>query len=191
MARVTIRPLIGTSVTPNHLTTARLVIGVLACFGFMVNSPIWSLWSGILWLISCFLDYADGELARLSGLSSASGHTYDYFCDVFVNSFLFVAVGINLTDSPMGNWSILLGLIAGISIAIASVFSEWLEEESDNSTKAYSGIFGFDFDTLLFLVAPAAWMGLFSYILIGAAIAGPFFAILTGFRILKQRPRSS
>ena len=54
-------------------------------------------------------------------------------------------------------------------------------------TKAYVGVLGFDFDDTLYLFAPAAWFGLFPYILVGAAIGGPLFAILTAMRLRASR----
>ncbi len=66
LARPVIRPLIGTPVRPNHLTSLRLLTGVGACvaLGLGTHAGLW--WGGWLWLLSAFLDRADGELARLA-----------------------------------------------------------------------------------------------------------------------------
>ena len=84
LSRLLVRPLVGTPVTPNHLTTLRLATGLAACASFAVGDDTWTLWGGVLWLVSCLLDRADGELARMDGLSSPWGHRYDYYCDVAV-----------------------------------------------------------------------------------------------------------
>ena len=85
LARALVRPMLGTPITPNHLTTARLVTGIAACAIFVADDPGWDVWGAAFWVLSCLLDRADGELARLGNASSAAGHRYDYYCDVAVN----------------------------------------------------------------------------------------------------------
>lgn len=188
--RVFTRPMVGTMVTPNHLTTARLASGVMACGIFAIGSSRWDIWGGVLWILSFFLDRADGELARLAKTSSDDGHRYDYYSDIAVNGLFFLAIGVGLRNGELGGWAIALGGIAGISVAAAAVFSERLEDLSASDGKAYAGIFGFDFDDILILFAPAAWLGLFAYLLVGAAVGGPFFAVITWLRI-RRLPQGS
>lgn len=184
LTRIMVRPLVGGPVTPNHLTTVRLVTGLFACGAFAVGAPTWTLWGGVLWIVSCLLDRADGELARLAGMSSSGGHLYDYYTDVAINGLLFVAIGIGLRDDTLtGGWAPVLGVIAGTTVATASILAERLERLGPGEGKAYAGVLGFDFDDLLYLFAPIAWLGWFPYILIGAALGGPAFAILTAWRL--------
>lgn len=187
LTRVMARPLVGTWVTPNHLTTGRLVTGIAACAAFAVGTADWTFWGGVIWLVSCLLDRADGELARLGNTSSRFGHIYDYYCDLAVNALLFLCIGIGLRNGWLGDVAPVLGLVAGVGVLAASILSEWLEDAGAVETKAYVGILGFDFDDALYLFAPAAWFGLFPYILIGAAIGGPVFAILTALRLRAAR----
>jgi phosphatidylglycerophosphate synthase len=191
LSRVMVRPLVGGPVTPNHLTTARLVTGLLACGAFATGAATWTLWGGMLWIVSCLLDRADGELARLGGTSSRSGHLYDYYTDVTINGLLFVAIGIGLRDETLiGRWALVLGAVAGVTVAAASVLAERLEDVVEG--KAYAGVLGFDFDDILYLLAPIAWLGWFPYVLIGAALGGPAFAILTAWRLrvaLRRAPK--
>ena len=80
------RPLLGTPVTPNQLTTVRLVTGLLACALFAVGDRTFDIWGGVIWVVSAFLDRADGELARIGGKTTSWGHAYDYACDTLVNA---------------------------------------------------------------------------------------------------------
>jgi phosphatidylglycerophosphate synthase len=190
LARVAVRPLVGTGITPNDLTTARTLTGVGACAAFMVGDPSWGLWGGLLWLVSCFLDRADGELARIGGLSSPAGHLYDYYSDVAINALFFVAIGVGLRDGYFGSFSIALGLVAGSTVAIASILSERLEKLVATGEKAYAGVLGFDFDDVLYLFAPAVWLDWSAPLLVGASVGGPVFAVLTWQRLnaaLQQR----
>jgi len=191
LSRVLVRPLVGTRITPNDLTTGRLVTGVAACAAFAVGDPGWDVWGGLLWLASCLLDRADGELARMSGTTSAGGHRYDYFCDVAVNGLFFLCIGIGIRDGDLGGWAIALGVLAGGSVAAASVLSEALERAAPGDDKAYAGILGFDFDDVLYLLGPAGWVGLFPYILIGAAAVAPVFVVLTRVRLARARARTA
>ena len=189
LSRLLVRPMLGTRITPNNLTTGRLVTGIAACAAFLPGDPGWDLWGGVLWLVSCLLDRADGELARLSGASSEWGHRYDYYCDVVVNSLFFLAIGIGLRNSDLGGWAVVLGALSCMSVAVASVWSEQFEKLSDGSDKAYAGILGFDFDDILYLFGPAAWFGLFPYILVGASVGAPIMALLTWVRLVRLRGR--
>jgi len=184
MARFCIMPLVGTFITPNHLTTLRLLTGVAACVAFAIGDRHWEIWGGILWVISAFLDRADGELARVGGTCSASGHAYDYAVDVAVNGLVFIGIGTGLRGSSLGNWAIALGLLAGVTIIAASLLSESLEKhENTGDGKAYEGFAGFDFDDVLYLFGPIAWMSWLMPLLIGAAIGGPVFALITWWRL--------
>ena len=75
IARVCILPLVNTPITPNHLTTIRLISGIAACPCLAVGERSWDILGGWLWLFSSFLDRADGELARVSGKASSWGHS--------------------------------------------------------------------------------------------------------------------
>ena len=183
MARPLVRPMIGTRIRPNHLTTLRLLTGLAACGCLASGAVAGAWWGGALWLLSAFLDRVDGELARMGNLMSHGGHIYDFYTDVAVNTLLFVAIGVGLRHSWLGGWSIPLGVLAGGSMFILGLFSEWLERRSPPDTKAYSGRWGFDPDDALYLMGPLAWLGWLSPILVGAAVGATAMMALTGLRL--------
>ncbi len=184
IARVCIRPLINSPVTPNHLTVLRLLTGVMACAAFAIGSSSANLWGGILWLISAFLDRADGELARVTNNCTAWGHKFDYFCDVTVTSLFFVGIGIGLRDTSLGDWSMLMGVFAGAGVLIAEILAEIIDQDNVNTgEKAYPGFAGFDFDDVLYLFAPIVWLNWHQPFLIGASVGAPAFALLTWYRL--------
>ncbi len=74
VGRWLILPLVNTSVTPNHLTTLRLLTGIAAAAAFAMGDYFWTVWGGALYAVSALLDRADGELARLSDKMSSWGH---------------------------------------------------------------------------------------------------------------------
>src|SRR5690348_13381160 len=88
------RRLIGTLVTPDHLTWLRIITGGIACACFACGPRSLQIAGGVVWIISALLDRADGELARLSNRTSAKGHRFDMHADTGVNAALFLAIGI-------------------------------------------------------------------------------------------------
>ena len=189
LARVTVRPFLGTRLRPNHLTTLRLLTGLGSCALLATGTSAGFLWGGVVWVISAFLDRADGELARIGNMKSPGGHRYDYYSDTTVNSLFFIAIGFGLRGSWLGAGSIPLGLLSGVSMFLAGLFSEWLELRSTPGTRAYSGRWGFDPDDALYLMGPFAWAGWLSYVLVGASIGATAMMLLTAIRL--QRLRSS
>ena len=186
LARPLVRPMIGTRIRPNHLTTLRLLTGLAACgcIGYDAVAGAW--WGGALWLASAFLDRADGELARLGNLMSPGGHRYDFYTDVAVNALLFVAIGVGLRHSWLGAWSVPLGVLAGGSMFAIGLFAHSIELRNPPGIKAYSGRWGFDPDDALYLMAPLAWLGWLCPVLIGAAVGATTMMALTGLRLRRM-----
>ncbi|MDQ2694334.1 MAG: CDP-alcohol phosphatidyltransferase family protein [Pseudomonadota bacterium] len=180
LARRLVRPLVDTAVTPNHLTTLRLLTGLGAVALFALGSRGGEVWGGVLFVLSAFLDRADGELARIGGRTSPGGHIYDLLCDALVTALLFVGIGIGLRHGPLGGWAVLLGMLAGGAVA----FIFWLLARLDDDPFAGAG--GFDPDDLLYLVGPLAWLGWLQPFLLAAGAGAPAFAAWAAWR---HRPR--
>ena len=179
IARICVLPLINTPISPNHITVIRLITGLLACAAFALKINILG---GIFWLISTFLDRADGELARISGKSTEWGHKFDYYCDTFITALFFIAIGINLRDNLSGYWSISLGICAALGVIFTEIYAEIIDQKKQSTgEKAYPGIMGFDFDDILYLFAPIVWLNWHLPFLIGASIGAPAFAVFTWY----------
>ena len=188
IARVCILPLVNTPITPNHLTTVRLISGIVACACFAVGERLWDIWGGWLWLFSAFLDRADGELARVSGKTSPLGHKFDMGCDVAVTSLFFLGAGIGLRHSFLGDWAIFMGGMGALGVIFAEVFAEYIDQmNKDTGEKAYPGFSGFDFDDLLYLFAPVVWLGWQMPFVVGASVGAPAFALMTWHKLQKRR----
>jgi archaetidylinositol phosphate synthase len=189
VARMLVRPLIGSGVTPNHLTTLRLMTGLVACVALVPTDGAWVWWGGWLWLISALLDRADGELARLGGMATPSGHRYDYLVDNIVNSGFFIALGLGLRESPLGGAAIALGLWTGTALYVCGYWSEALELLGGPGSKAYSGVYGFDPDDLLYLLTPIIWLGWRLPLVVCACLGATFMMLLTGWRLRRLTGR--
>ena len=190
-ARAVVRPLVGTPVKPNHLTTLRLLTGLAAGVAVAVGTRSGELWAAALWLLSAFLDRADGELARVADLCSPAGHLYDYVSDVAVNALFFLAIGIGQRHSWLGGWSILAGAMACGSMVAACWIAEEFEKLSPAGTKTVSGRWGFDPDDALYLFTPICWIGsvLLAPCVLLAAVGATGFMLAFLARLLAARRR--
>jgi len=197
LALIFVRPLANTPITPNHLTTLRLITGLLACYFFAVGDRELVIWGGWIWVMSAFLDRADGELARVSGKTSSWGHKFDMFCDSAVTSLFFVAGGIGLRDmellgAELGDWAIVMGVAGGLGVLAAEYFAEQIDKRNDDpADSAYPGFAGFDFDDVLYLFAAVAWLDVFMPFVVGASIGAPAFALLTWYRWQRLPPQET
>ena len=190
-ARWMVRPLIGTAVNPNHITTLRLITGAAACGLLCFGTFQMNLWAGILWIVSAFLDRADGELARIGNMQSRGGHLYDYYTDVLLNSVFFLGAGIGVRDSWLGGWAIPLGVIACIAMLICCWLSEVFEDLSGPGVRTWEGAWGFQPDDALYLLGPAAWTGalLLAPAVLLSAIATSIMAVVIWVRLERLRRR--
>ncbi len=186
IARVGVRPLVATPISPNHLTTLRLATGLAAVAGFAEGSESWRYWGAGLFLVSMLLDRADGELARLSGKTSPWGHKYDLMADSFCNALAFVGLGIGLRASEFGLWAIAMGALAGLAVATILWLVIKLEEKQGARAAELAGAAGFDADDGMLAVPILVWLGLSEPLLIAATLGAPAFAIFM-YAYLRRR----
>jgi len=183
-ARWTIRPLVHTRVTPNHLTTVRLITAILAAAAFALGTRQGFVTGGVIFVLSAFIDNADGELARVSGRTSPGGHAYDSLCDALANVLAFVGIGIGMRHGPAGLGAVGLGVVAGGSIGAIFWMIARIESRRPDGGPAFAAHGGFEPDDGLFLLGPLAWMGApaLGPLLVAAAVGAPSFALWTAYR---------
>lgn len=177
VARVGVRPLVKTAVTPNQITTLRLAGGIAAAAAFALGDDVWRHWGAGLFLLSMVLDRADGELARLSGKTSPGGHKYDLISDSVCNALAFLGLGIGLTASPFGGWAPLMGAVAGLAIALILWLVIKMEQRGGERAGELAGAAGFDPDDAMLAVPICIWFGLAEWLLVAAAVGAPLFAL--------------
>jgi len=189
IARWVVTPLVGTGVRPNHLTTVRLLTGLGACGAVAMGTVQGNLWGGGLWLLSAFLDRADGELARVGDMMSAKGHAYDYACDVLVNAMIFLAAGIGARHSWLSAAAVPLGALATASMLVSWMVGEAYQKLEGSGQKAYAGKWGFDLDDGLYLLALFIWFNAMSFVLVGAAVVSTLMAAVITVRLVRLKSR--
>jgi archaetidylinositol phosphate synthase len=190
-ARTLVRPLVGTWVKPNHITTLRLATGVIACLLLARGGGPAELWSGVLWLVSAFLDRADGELARIGKMQSRGGHLYDYYTDVTLNSGFFLAAGINLRNGGLGRWAILAGVVACAAMLACCILAETYETQVGSGERVFEGGWGFQPDDALYLLPLFVWAHWLAPMLLTAAAVTTAIALFILVRYVLELRRPS
>jgi phosphatidylglycerophosphate synthase len=118
LAAILVRPLVKTPVTPNHVTTLSLAVGLVGAGLLAAGESSLANWGAGLFMVARFLDHFDGELARQSGKTSRFGYLYDYVAGCLSYSALFLALGIGLRDGLAGQWSIVIGVVIAATATI-------------------------------------------------------------------------
>jgi archaetidylinositol phosphate synthase len=187
IARFLVRPLLGTAVRPNHLTVLRLAIGLAACALLALGTRRAEIWSGALWVVTCLLDRADGELARLADLRSESGKILDFHSDLLLDSLWFLSAGISLRHGALGHLGIALGALSSLSVFICIGGAELFERRSGPGVKAYYGLQQFHPDDALFLLALFTWFGWLAPLLIASTLCTPVIGLVIAYRYVRLR----
>jgi archaetidylinositol phosphate synthase len=196
LARRLVAPLRESWITPNYLTTVRLLIGLGAAAAFVPGAYGWSNLGAILLVLSNFLDHTDGELARISGKGSRAGHLYDLASDAAVTVLLFVAIGIGVGAQPGDALALppaLLGLAAGCAIALIFYLRMQIEEMAGKGASRQASLGGFETEDVLYLMPLVTLCNGLTPFLIAASIGAPLFAIwvVIDFRRRLHRSRAS
>jgi len=180
LARRVVAPLVSSRITPNHLTTLRLGVGVAAAATFMPGSYGWSNLAAVLLVLSNFLDHTDGELARMSGKSSRIGHLYDLASDAVVTILLFIAIGVGVAGKPGIDStlpSVLSGFTAGTAIALIFFLRLRIEELHGKTATQQASLGGFETEDVLYLLPLVTLSNALAPMLLVASICAPLYAI--------------
>jgi phosphatidylglycerophosphate synthase len=177
-----VEPLVDSPVTPNQVTTLRLIFGLSASAACMAGGQTWIGIGGVLFLISMLLDRVDGTLARLSGKKSRFGHRYDLVSDAICNAIIFVGLGIGLRDGPLGGWTVLLGVLAGLAVGAILLMVVLAERQEGERAAELPNLAGFDADDGMLLLPIALWLGWALPLLYLAAFITPLFALFFAWK---------
>jgi phosphatidylglycerophosphate synthase len=180
LARRLVTPLKQSWVTPNHLTTLRLAVGLGAAWAFTFGTYGWSNLAALLLILSNFLDHTDGELARISGKSSRIGHLYDLVSDALVTILLFIAIGVGVGLGEGAGLPVppaLIGALAGSAIALIFLLRMRIEDMLGKAGTRQAAIGGFETEDILYLLPLVTVCNGLTRFLVAAAIGAPLFAI--------------
>ncbi len=118
MAGVIVKLIYPTRITPNQLTIAAIIVGVLAAVYYHFGESSTTAIAGLLVTLKDLLDSADGQLARAKNLFSRRGRFIDSIGDFLVNLLIFSAITTTLYRTQPSAVTILLGLAGLIGITL-------------------------------------------------------------------------
>lgn len=128
--------LLALPISPNQITTASLVAGLLGATLFMYSGSLLQIAGGLLITLSYVLDNCDGEVARVKKLSSEFGARLDDVADSVVDTWFFVALGYGTADETGESIWLWLGLIAAAGAIIDFV----VEQVKESRLKDQAGV---------------------------------------------------
>jgi phosphatidylglycerophosphate synthase len=196
LARWLVGPLRNTRISPNHLTTVRLLVGLAAAAAFLPGSYGWTNVAALLMVLSNFLDHTDGELARMTGKTSRFGHLYDLASDALVTILLFCAMGVGVgADARSGSEFEfpLMGAIAGSAVAFIFYIRMRIEDLAGKTATRQASLAGFETEDVLYLIPLVTLTNGQSAMLVLASICSPLYALwaLFEYRRVVHRLRLS
>jgi len=180
LARRLVTPLVNTWVTPNHLTTLRLLIGLAGALCLAHGEFAWANAGALLIVLSNFVDHTDGELARIGGKSSRIGHFYDLACDALVTVMLFVGMGVGAGATHIAGLKIapgVLGAVAGVAIALIFFLRMRIEEMAGKAGTKQASVGGFETEDVLYLLPIVTLTSVVLPFVVVASIGAPLFAV--------------
>ncbi len=187
IARVAVRPLVRTSVTPNQLTAAILLLAVAGAALFAVGDQRAANWGAGVFVLARFLDHFDGELARQKGMASRFGYYFDYVTGALSYGALFLCIGIGLRHGPLGGWALALGL-AGIVSALVSMFVNLqIDKHQGGDARGYPAFAGFELEDGIYLLAPITWLGFLTPFFTAAAVGATVYCLWSLWTVIGLR----
>lgn len=186
LAHWMILPLRDTRVHPNHLTTLGLCVGVAAAVMYGWGGG-WAHVGAFFFVAATVIDHGDGELARLTGKTSAFGHIYDRIVDLCIKISLFSGMGFGLRSSSLGDWTIAFGLFAGVAFIAIFVLRGEIARLRGIRAMGQPTFAGFELEDILYVVAPVTWLGLLLPFVVAAGIGAPIFALFMARQYVAAR----
>ncbi len=128
------RWLVGTRATPNALTFAMIVVGLVAAAAVAWPGILTALVAVVLIQVYLLLDCVDGEVARWKQVSSAGGVYLDRLGHHVVEAAVVVGLGLRAAGGPSTepSWWIVLGAVGALLVVLGKL-------ETDLVTVARAG----------------------------------------------------
>ena len=187
--RPVVRVLAKAGVAPDHLTALRFATALGAAAAFAQGRQGWVEIGAGLFLLSAFLDRADGELARLTRRFSRHGHRYDLWADCAAGVLSFIGLGVGAMGGPLGPAAVLLGLLA--AAGVTTLFWE-IDVRGERKLPGVAGASGrvlADPDDAMFAVPVLLWCFGANTVLWPAGTLTPALALWIVLRAWVRRRR--
>lgn len=178
LAKAVVRRIKGLPVSPNVLTALGMLIGIASGFLYAEGTRNSMVAGSLLFMVAVWMDHVDGEFARATGRTSKFGHYFDHVAAMTSYCAMFVGAGFGLRDTWVGDWSVLCGIAAGISIALIFSIRLWQETVFGKETTVQTVRGGFEVEDTLYIAGPITWFGLMPPFIAAAGIGTPIYLII-------------
>jgi phosphatidylglycerophosphate synthase len=181
--------LVHTSVSPNQVSIASTLLGLMSAWLFAQGNDRAALWGAILLQVSAIVDCVDGDLARVLFKESRLGKWLDIVGDQVVHICVFVSIGIGLyrPDSEAPVLLLAASAAVGVVISFAIVVRGLLQPEGQRNTrlqKLIDATTNRDFSVLLLLLVLLDKLPWFLWVTaIGVHV---FWLLALGVQLLNQ-----
>lgn len=180
LAHFLISPFRNTPLRPNHLTTLTLCLGLTAAWLFLAALEDLAWLAALIYMLAVFSDHLDGELARITGRTSSFGHDYDYIIGGINYMCLYVSIGIGLHASA-GNWTLLLGLLAGLSNPLITFLRMKMEHDFGEKSVEHPRFGVFEIEDFIYLIGPITWLAGVIYFFVPYALGAIGYLLWTAW----------
>ncbi len=166
---------------PNLLTMSRIVVIPVIFLSIYIKSPVWSMLSGVLFVIAAITDYFDGYFARKYKVVSKFGMLFDPIADKLLVAAALVIILVNGLVLPISYIPVVVILCREI---LVSGLREFLSifQVSMPVTRLAKWKTGFQMTALSMILIGYMWGPIGEFLL---WIAGVLTAI-TGYEYFKQ-----
>jgi phosphatidylglycerophosphate synthase len=189
IAKWAARPLARLSVHPNVVTGSSILVGLSA--GWLLAQGDWRIHVGAaIFAVAVWMDHLDGELARQTGRTSTFGHYFDHAAAMTNYVAGFVGAGIGLGKGALGEWGLILGIVAGASVAAIMTVRMYIEISHGHASVRQGVHCGFEIEDTLYVLAPVTWFGVLKYFIIAAGVGAPIFLLCVSWQALGAYRRS-
>ncbi len=191
IARVAVKPLVRTAVTPNHVTLVTLLLAVAGAALLAVGEPTLANWGAGVFVLARFLDHFDGELARQKGMSSRFGYYFDYATGGLSYGALFLCIGIGLRHGALGGWALALGLAGTVSAVVSMFVNVQIDKhqggDGDRDAVGYPAFAGFELEDGIYLLAPITWLGFLTPFFTAAGVGAMVYCLWSLWTLIGLR----
>ena len=117
------RAAVWLGVTPNAISVAGFVVGLVAVWCFWRASVASAVAGLAIYVAAVVLDHADGEVARLTLTESRLGEWLDVIADNLVHALVVLAMGVSAQSAAgAGLW---LGVFGAVGILGSATVAKW------------------------------------------------------------------
>ncbi|MFZ4399045.1 MAG: CDP-alcohol phosphatidyltransferase family protein [Bacteroidales bacterium] len=129
LAFILVKIIYPTNITPNQLTIAAIIMGVIGGFFYAHGSPLFPEYfiiGSLFYMMFNILDCSDGQLARLKKNGTRTGRIIDGVADYIAVTAVYIGIGLGFadnTDNPPLYWFLLA--LTGASNTIHAILVDY------------------------------------------------------------------